>query len=172
MSRSIPTINTARLTLRAMRPQDFDRYAQIWADPETVRHIDGGARSRDAAWDAFLRNAGHWQVTGFGQWAVEDHKSKRMIGQAGFFFGARGLGADFDAWPEAGWIIAPEAQGQGLGSEAARAAHDWFDRVVTGPLVCQIAEQNDPSLKMASRLGYKPLRTLSAARLLVRKSPP
>ena len=36
MSRHVPTINTARITLRAMRPEDFDRFAEIWAMPEVV----------------------------------------------------------------------------------------------------------------------------------------
>ena len=30
MIRSIPTINTARLALRAMRLEDFDRYCEIF----------------------------------------------------------------------------------------------------------------------------------------------
>jgi len=41
MSRSVPTINTARLTLRAMRAEDFPRYADIWATPAVVTHITG-----------------------------------------------------------------------------------------------------------------------------------
>ncbi|WP_299144996.1 GNAT family N-acetyltransferase [uncultured Tateyamaria sp.] len=176
MSRHVPTINTARVTLRAMRPGDFDRFAEIWAMPEVVQFTGGQARSRDACWHNFLRNAGHWQMTGFGQWAIEEHGSGRMVGQVGFFFGARGLGADFDAVPEAGWVVTPDVQGQGLGREAAQAAHDWFDRVVTGPLVCMIDPAHAVSLHLAERLGYLPLRDAADAagpvRLMIRKSPP
>ena len=176
MSRTVPTINTARVTLRAMRPGDFDRFAEIWATPEVVRHIGGAPRSRDSSWKAFLTNAGHWQVTGFGQWAIEDHRSKLMVGQAGFFYGARGLGEDFDAVPEAGWVLVPEVQGQGLAREAVGAAHDWFDRVVTGPLVCMIEPGHAASLRLAEALGYKPMRDVehdgSPVRLFLRKSVP
>jgi len=73
MSRAIPTINTARVTLRAMRAEDFTRFADIWATPEVVRFIGGKPWPKPRAWDAFLRNAGHWQITGFGQWAVQVH---------------------------------------------------------------------------------------------------
>ena len=174
--RAVPTINTARLTLRAMRPEDFDRYAEIWADPGVVRFIGGQPRTRSAAWKSFLVNAGHWQITGFGQWAIEAHKTKRVVGQVGFFYGARDLGEDFDHWPEAGWILAEEAQGLGLGQEAARAAHDWFDRVITGPLVCMIDPAHDKSLRLAEDLGYSVLRETTDASgpiaLHVRKSPP
>ncbi|WP_299962022.1 GNAT family N-acetyltransferase [uncultured Roseobacter sp.] len=176
MSRTIPTINTQRLTLRGMRPEDFRRYAQLWAMPEVVAHIDGVPRSGAKAWDAFLRNAGHWQITGFGQWAIHQHRAPEMAGQAGFFYGKRELGEDFDNDPEAGWVLAPEAHGKGLGMEAARAAHDWFDRVVTGRLVCMIAPDHAASLRIADALGYRLLREAQyndkPVQLMVRKGPP
>lgn len=176
MNRTIPHINTARLSLRAMRPEDFDRYAQIWAMPGVVRHIGGAARSRDEAWKAFLTNAGHWQMTGFGQWAVIEQSTRRMIGQTGFFFGARGLGEDFDAYPEAGWVLVPRVHGRGYGREAALAAHDWFDRVLPGPLVAIVTPDNTASLKLADRLGYTLLRKAemdgTTVRLLRRDGPP
>ena len=174
--RAIPTINTARLTLRAMRPEEFDRYAEIWSDSAVVHFVGGKERSRAESWRSFLVNAGQWQMTGMGQWAIEDHASKRMVGQVGFFNGARELGDDFDAHPEAGWVLAREAHGRGLGAEAAHAAHDWFDRVVTGPLVCMIDHEHKRSLKLADALGYRPLRQSDGAfgsvDLLIRKAPP
>ncbi|WP_415920243.1 GNAT family N-acetyltransferase [Tateyamaria sp. SN6-1] len=176
MNRNVPTINTARITLRAMRPGDFDRFAEIWATPDVVRYISGVPRNRDVSWKSFLTNAGHWQMTGFGQWAIEEHVTKAMVGQAGFFYGARGLGQDFDSVPEAGWVLVPEMQGQGLAREAVHAAHDWFDRVVTGPLVCMIHPRHDASLRLAERLGYVPMRDIEdadgPARLMLRKSVP
>lgn len=175
MSRPIPKINTSRLTLSGMRPEDFDRFAEIWANPEVVRHI-GPPKSRAEAWEAFLRNAGHWQMTGFGQWAINDHASRQMVGQTGFFFAARGVGRDFDACPEAGWVLAPEAQGKGLGIEATKAAHDWHDRVIPGPLVAMVTEDNLASREVADRLGYGLLRRAEiggdAVLLLRRDGPP
>ncbi|WP_037227431.1 GNAT family N-acetyltransferase [Roseobacter sp. GAI101] len=176
MSRAVPTINTARLTLRAMRSEDFARFAEIWATPSVVTHISGKPWPKARSWDAFLRNAGHWQVVGFGQWGIQPRGSRVMAGQTGFFYGSRGLGEDFDPFPEAGWVLSPEAQGTGLGLEAARAAHDWFDRVVTGRTVCMIAAENAPSLRLAESLGYVDQRTVTidgdSVRLMTRKGPP
>ena len=60
--------------------------------------------------------------------------------------------------------------------EAARAAHDWFDRVITGRLVCMIEPTHDVSLHVAEALGYVPLREAdhegTAVQLLTRKGPP
>lgn len=140
-----------------MRPEDFDRYCEIWADPKVTAQITG-PRTRAQSWDAFLRIAGHWQMTGFGQWAIWEARSRHMVGQTGFFFSTRQLGDDFDPYPEAGWVLAQEAQGQGLASDATRAAHDWFDRVVHGPLVALISAAHTRSLDLAGQLGYRPLR--------------
>ncbi len=176
MSRAVPNINTPRLTLRAMRSEDFARYAEIWATPEVVTHISGKPWPKAQSWDAFLRNAGHWQIVGFGQWAVQPRGTRVMAGQTGFFFGSCGFGDDFDPFPEAGWVLAPEAQGSGLGLEAARAAHDWFDRVVTGRTVCMISARNDASLRLADALGYGRLRETEVdgetVVLMTRKGPP
>lgn len=161
MSRSIPTINTHRLTLRGMRAEDFNRFAEIWAMPEVVRYIDKEPWPRSKAWAAFLRHAGHWQIAGFGQWAIHQHRAMDMSGQAGFFYAKRDLGSDFDDFPEAGWVLVPEAQGQGFADEAVSAAHDWFDRVVTGRLVCMIHPENTGSIELAEMLGYSKLRAAS-----------
>ena len=176
MSRTIPTINTHRLTLRGMRAEDFNRFAEIWAMPDVVKYIDDEPWSRGKAWDAFLKHAGHWQITGFGQWAILRHRAPEMSGQVGFFYGKRGLGPDFDDAPEAGWVLAPDAHGQGYAREAVRAAHEWFDRVVTGRLVCMIDPRNTGSLRLAEQMGYALMREASfqggSVRLLERKGPP
>ena len=174
--RTIPTIRTARLTLRSMRPEDFRRFAAIWAECDSRHHVCGRPLDESRAWGAFLRNAGHWQKTGFGLWAGEPHGVRQMMGQAGFGLGRAGLGDDFDAYPEAAWVLHPEVQGQGLAADAAQAAHDWFDRVVTGPLVCKIAPEDAHSLSIARKLGYSALRTVTlhqeCVQLMFRKTPP
>lgn len=85
-------------------------------------------------------------------------------------------GEDFDTFPEAGWVLAPEAHGQGYGFEAAQAAHDWFDRIMPGPLVAMIDADHQPSQRLAARLGYVELRETrfrdTAVKLFRRDGPP
>lgn len=176
MIRAIPTINTSRLTLRPMRPEDFDRFADLWGAPIAAACPYGGALSRAQAWDSFLRNAGHWHMTGFGKWAVEDRQTRQMIGEAGFRFSAAELGSDFDAYPEASVILLQERLGAGFGVEALGAAHDWFDRVITGPLVARVRAGDTAGGALADRLGYATLRQIDRGNadivLLRRNSPP
>jgi RimJ/RimL family protein N-acetyltransferase len=58
-------------------------------------------------------------------------------------------------WPEAGWVLAPHCHGRGYASEAAGAALAWGDGYFPRPrTVCLIDEANEPSLRLAVKLGY------------------
>jgi RimJ/RimL family protein N-acetyltransferase len=160
MIRSIPNINTSRVTLRAMRPEDFDRYAEIWAMPHALRTISGAPRDRRRAWETFLRNAGHWQMAGFGHWAVVDQRQREMIGHLGFLYGSTPVDEEFDTFPEVGWLMVPEARGSGVALDAAQAAHDWLDRVIPNKLVARISADNPVGRHIAEHLGYRELRQI------------
>lgn len=159
-----------------MRPGDFNRFAEIWAQPDPPLHSGNPPPGRGRAWECFLRIAGHWQMTGFGQWGVVEQNSSQLIGQVGFSFGTCALGEDFDPFPETGWVIASETQGRELGLEAARAAHDWFDRIMPGPLVARIRAANEPDLRLAAETGYAEIRRTrlggESVVLLRRNGPP
>lgn len=176
MIRSTPTLNTLRITLRTMRPEDFDRYAAICAMADALRPMAGGPWPRRRAWEAFLRNAGHWQMTGFGQWAVIEQKSRTVVGQVGFFFGSEVVDEEFDAYPQVGWVMLPECEQNGLALEAVRAAHDWFDRVVTGALVARVSADANAALGLVETLGYRATRQLDCETgptvLMRRNGPP
>ena len=150
---AIPTLTTARLTLRAPRADDFDASFAMWRDPAVVRFIGGRAFSREEAWGRILRYVGHWAVLGYGLWAVED-RAGRYVGEVGFGDFHRELEPGFGYTPEAGWVLAPWAHGQGLGREAVLAAVAWADRHLGERTVCMIDPANAPSLAVAARAGY------------------
>jgi RimJ/RimL family protein N-acetyltransferase len=156
-----------------MRIDDFDRYAEIWSLPDGMRNLELNGNDRRAAWEAFLRNAGHWQMTGFGQWAIVDQRSREMIGAVGFGYLSEPIDEEIDRFPETNWLLLREAQGSGLALEAVQSAHDWFDRVIPGTLLLRIGEDQIASLKMAERLGYRETGLSGQPyRLLRRDGPP
>ena len=58
--------------------------------------------------------------------------------------------------PELGYIFAAEVHGQGLAREACDAMLDWADRTLDADeTVAIISIGNDPSMKLAERLGYE-----------------
>jgi len=68
-------------------------------------------------------------------------------------------GAGFDDMPEAGWVLRADRTGRGLAREAMTAALAWFDRQHGAQrIVCMVSPDNAPSLALADRLGFAPMR--------------
>ncbi len=155
----IPDIRTERLILRGFGRADFPAYAALWQEPEVVRFTGGEARTLSDSWGRFLKIAGNWAIMGFGQWAITRREDGALIGQTGFFDALRGIGGDFDAAPEAGWVMTAGAHGKGYGREAVGAAHDWFDAQGFGGVShAMIDLGNEVSFRLADRLGYVGMR--------------
>ena len=58
--------------------------------------------------------------------------------------------------PEAGWVLASWAHGQGLAREATEAMLAWADRALAAPrIACMIDPHNDASLALAAKLGFR-----------------
>lgn len=152
----IPTLTTERLVLRAPAASDLAAYTAAWADPRTTRYIMGGPRSPGVSHAKFLQMAGMWLVFGYGFWLWADRASGAFIGCGGLANFARGI-AELDGVPEAGWMLAPDAQGRGFAREAMQAALTWSDAALAAPEVrCIIDPDNIASIRMAEAVGFAP----------------
>ena len=153
-----PAIETARLILRQNRPSDLEDRIAITGDPEFMRFV-GGVYDRQENWARLMRYIGHWATFGYGLFAIEEKGSGRYVGNVGFARFERALGADFDPFPEAAWMIAQWAEGRGYASEAMRAALDWYEGAFgLGRQVCIIDPANAASLRLGERLGFRVYR--------------
>jgi RimJ/RimL family protein N-acetyltransferase len=91
---------------------------------------------------------GHWDLRGYGVWAVEDAATGELIGRAGLLHP--------EGWPDAelNWIIKPSMRGRGLATEAARAALDFaFDQLGFDRVISLIRPENPASGQVAVKLG-------------------
>jgi len=151
----IPTIETERLILRAYAIEDFDAYAEMWADPDVVRFIGGKPFDREASWSRFLRKAGSWSLLGFGFFAIEEKATGLLAGEAGFHEARRILEPSIEGTLEAGWALAPNVQGWGYATEAMTAAISWAETAFRGrAMTCIIDPDNQPSIRVARRIGF------------------
>ena len=170
-----PVLVTERLELWLPRAEDEPQMHEIVSDPETGRHLGPVSRADSAT--RFQRNAGSWFLHGYGVFMLRLAGRREVIGNCGVFHSYRGLGPDFDDLPEAGWILAADQVSKGLASEAMRAALAWFGSI-HGPreVVCMISPENAPSLALAAKLGFTPMRTATFGdepiQLLVRRTAP
>lgn len=158
MSASAPTLETERLILRHYRKNDFADHFAMVTDPLVMRFFSGPPMGREEGWRRFAASTGSWSLLGFGGWAVVRKSDERLIGMTSLFNAWRDLQPEFGEQPEMGWIFATEAQGRGIAHEACSAALDWADRTLEPtPVWAIIAPENQPSMRLARRLGFERL---------------
>jgi RimJ/RimL family protein N-acetyltransferase len=145
------TLASERLVLRMFRESDLDAYAEMFADPEVVRYLGDGHRlSRDEAWRNLATIVGHWQLRGFGLWAVEEKHTEVLVGRVGCW--------QPEGWPglEIGWALRRQFWGKGYATEAALQAVDFaFNHLRRDRAISLIQPENSASIAVALRLGMQ-----------------
>lgn len=143
----IPTLETARLILRAPKTSDFDAYAAFAASPRA--QFVGGVVDRALAWRGFCHMTGHWLHRGYSVFVMADKVTDEPLGTAGPWFP--------EGWPEPeiGWSIwSPAAEGQGLAHEAALATRDYaYETLGWTTAISLILDGNTRSMALARRMG-------------------
>ncbi len=145
------TLETPRLHLRMFGQADAEAYADMLADPEVTRHLSQGQPlSPSESWRHMAMLLGHWQLFGFGPWAVEERASGELIGRIGPYHPA--------GWPglELIWTIRRQSWGQGYATEGARAALAYvFEQMGRDRIISLIRPQNEASIRVAEKIGQR-----------------
>lgn len=153
-------LETPRTIMRPHILSDFENCAHMWADIAVTEHITGRPSTKAESWARHLRHIGHWKALGFGYWVVLEKETNRFLGEVGFGFFHRDIEPALGEYPEIGWVLSPHAHGRGFASEAAETAIRWGDEYFTTPkTVCIVASEHTPSIRVAEKLGYKPIGT-------------
>jgi RimJ/RimL family protein N-acetyltransferase len=145
------TLETDRLTLRMFREDDFEQYARITGDAEVTRYLSQGNPLEPwEAWRQMAMILGHWQLKGYGPWAVEEKSSGRLLGRIGFF--------NPEGWPgfELGWVLGRDSWGKGYATEGARRALEYaFTEMGRDHVISLIHPENQRSIRVAERIGER-----------------
>jgi RimJ/RimL family protein N-acetyltransferase len=143
------TLATERLILRQFRQSDFDAFAAMLADPEVMRYV-GPVMTREQAWRQLALMAGHWQLLGYGFWAIEERGGGELIGRVGCWRP--------EGWPgfEVGWLLRRDRWGRGYATEGGRAAMAHAFRELNQPRVVSVIHpDNESSIRVALKLGER-----------------
>lgn len=127
----------------------------MWADPRVFKMIGGQPRSREDVWIRLLRSIGQWTLFGYGAWIVRDRETGALLGEVGLIEARRAIEPPLRV-PEVGWTIIPAAHGRGVAREAMNVVLAWADDQRIMETCCIIDPQNQPSIRLAERLGYAP----------------
>lgn len=151
----IPVLVTDRLRLRGWSLDDLPAFTRLNANPDFMTYFGNGQPiTQTDSWKVMATIAGHWHLTGFGLWLVEERDTGAFVGRVGLIH--------MDEWPatEVGWGIHPEHWGKGYATEAAAASAYWgFQNLSLDSLISIIDPRNQPSIAVAERLGEQFDRT-------------
>ena len=148
---AFPVLETERLILREITPDDAEEILRIFADPRVIRYW--GAAPMASIEEAYGKIAG---ITAafrekFGiRWAITRRGSNRLIGSCGHW---RLIKQHRRA--EIGYELAPEHWGQGLMPEAVGAILRFgFERMGLHSVEAQIEPDNQGSRRVLEKLGF------------------
>jgi ribosomal-protein-alanine N-acetyltransferase len=146
VAQKIPRIETPRLVLRPIRLADWPAIHRYMADPVVTRWLPPGPLDAAGAQAFARKNAGRSPRCV----AVVERESGELVGHMAFhpWF--------VRATHEVGWAIAPERQGCGYATEAARALLDYaFDVLGCHRVIATCQPQNEASWRVMEKLGMR-----------------
>lgn len=150
----IPTIETARLTLRGFVPEDIDRLAVILSDSEVMRYMPGGEpRTREQSERALTGIFEHWEMHGFGWWAVVHRSDAELIGWCGLTM--------IDEPPvtvdvEVAYLLDRPYWNKGFATEGAHASLRYaFDELELQRIIALAIPENGASRRVMEKIGMQ-----------------
>lgn len=144
-------LETDRLRLRPLHPDDFEAHAAMMADARVSRFLSPGGKvpSRESSWRSFAMMLGHWTIRGCGFFSVIEKESGRWVGRVGPWMP--------EGWPglECGWGVDPAYWGKGYAPEAAVATIRWLfaARPDLDRIISLIDPANENSQAVAAKIG-------------------
>ena len=163
----IERLETERLVATKPLLRDAEEmHEAVMGDPAVAAWIWpgdlGGARTPSQVRAFMLRDADHWKRHRFGPWVVRDRATREVVGRVGIQCTQVG-GADE---VELAWMIASRRWGEGLATEAARAAvRAAFEGAGLAELVAFTLHDNHASRAVMTKLGMTYERDLEHAGL-------
>lgn len=144
----VEPLTSERLTLRGFEARDFPAYLAYYTGDRTGGV--GGPLPEFKVFERFCSMIGHWQVRGFGRYAIT------LTGEDAAFGHAGPMQLD-DTDIEMTWTLWDKAhEGKGFATEAARTIINHYFKQGWDQLVAYIEGDNTASLRVAERLGAKP----------------
>jgi len=148
---TVPTIQTDRMVLRAIEPDDFEPYfEQIFSDGAVMRWLggDGQPRSRENAQLAFARLSDPERDERDRFWVAVDRASGDLVGHAVL------QRLDKSGLIEVGYALGQRWWGLGLATEAARALVDYGFSALGLDLITGVARPaNAASRRVLEKAG-------------------
>jgi ribosomal-protein-alanine N-acetyltransferase len=144
-------LETERLILRRLLPEDLDDLFALYRDPEIRRYFPEGTLTYEETQEElewFLN--GHPEHPELGLWATIHKETHQFIGRCGLLPWT--IDGQYDV--EVAYLLSKAYWRQGLGTEVARAILNYgFEQLHLSRLICLIDPDNEASIKVAQNIG-------------------
>lgn len=147
-----PTLDTARLHLREITPDDAPALLAIHGDAQHMRWFGADTLTDLPGAQALVELFASWrrQPNPGTRWALTRHGASELIGTCGLFGWNRGWGKC-----TLGYELAPTCTRQGYMHEALVAVLDWgFREMALHRVEAMVHPDNAASLALLARLGF------------------
>jgi [ribosomal protein S5]-alanine N-acetyltransferase len=155
MSGAAPTpsvLETERLLLRPMTPDDLDALLRIFTDPNVMAAFNTPPFDREQMRRWLQRNLDHQTEHGYGLCALLLKETGELIGDCGL----EHLLVEGVSQAELGYDLRSDYWRRGLATEAACAVRDYaFDQLCLPRLISLIRQGNNASRRVAERVGMR-----------------
>jgi RimJ/RimL family protein N-acetyltransferase len=146
-------IDAERVTLRNWREGDAEAFIRHTNTPAVMRWLGGVKEPADLLRLVNERFIPWQEQQGFTFWVVERKADGAFLGICGLKI-AQGADNPTRGAIEIGWRFREDSWGQGYATEAAKAALAYaFDELASARVVALTVEGNDPSARVAERIG-------------------
>jgi len=154
-------VETDRLRLRSLEPDEAARLFEIYGDADTMRLVGRTGRpvaDLAAAGRAVEAIRRHEELHGFGLWALDERHGSPLVGVAGLAW-VEGRGPEV----EAAYILRRERWGRGYATEALRRVlRIGHDELGLGRILALAYRDNDASRRVMEKAGMRPDGTVEA----------
>jgi len=142
-------LETDRLRLRELVPEDLDFMAEMLWDADVMRYYPRRL-TRDLSAEWIERQRERYRADGYGLWLAEDRRSGAHVGQVGLV--RQTINGREEC--EVGYLLHRPYWKHGFATEGATACRDYAFRTLGKPrVVSLIRPENEASQKVARNLG-------------------
>ena len=143
-------IETQRLLLRELTPDDLDNLFALYRDPEVRRYYPDGTRTLEETQRELASMIRDYSEFGYGLWATIEKQTNRFIGRCGLIPWT----VEDQLEVEVAYLLDKAYWGKGLGFEAAQASMRYgFQQIGLPRIVCMMFAANKGSRGIAKKLG-------------------
>lgn len=143
-----PILETPRLFLRELDPNDAEQFYQLNLNPNVIKYTGNTAFANVGKAVSFLENYQDYKQNGYGRWAVIDKSNNEFLGWCGLKYDK-----DLDE-TDIGFRFFEQQWNKGYATESAKACLEYgLDVLDLQAIVGRAMQENKASVKVLEKIG-------------------